>query len=122
MRGYFIGRAAGYLAFFGMLALLSGCAGAPIATPGAVAQSPQATADAQLATVCQQIATAYNTASISLANDELTKAEIQTLVSLEPAAEMLCNSSTPPADPQTALTSAQALLNQVSLAVAGVKK
>jgi hypothetical protein len=76
---------------------------------------------AQLATTCNGIAAAYNTAAAYKAQGKLSPASIQLFSNLEAPVQALCDPNNPPADLTTALQDAEAYLNELALANAGVK-
>lgn len=77
--------------------------------------------EAQLATACNSIAAGYRTAAAYRAQGKLSADTIQTLTSLEPHVQAICDPAHPPADLPTALAKADAYLNQIALVNAGVK-
>lgn len=88
-----------------------------LAACAAASQPPEA----QLATVCNGIAAAYNTAAAYVAQGKLSGPVVLQLAAIEPEAEAVCNTTSPPLDLTTAIAQAQSYLNQITLANAGVK-
>lgn len=89
-----------------------------LASCGALSSTPP---EAQLATVCNSIGAAYETAAAYVQQGKMAPATAAQLVAIEPAAEKVCDPTAPLADPAAALAAAQAYLNQLTLANAGVK-